>query len=528
MMIEIIVGTTYLHLFLSIYTVNTLKTDATTDVLFSGDTGLHPGKGNNSSITTNISIFSNSSPISCETIHRSMDEFPPDYFTEEQRRNGAVIFHLSIAFYGFILITVVCHDYFLPSVLYICSDLGISPDVAGATFMATATCTSELLLSVIGTFVTKSDLGVGTVVGSGVYNTLGVSACAGLAANRAVPVDRWPLFRDSGVYVTALTVLAAISIDNVIVWYEALVMLILYIGYFVFLFTQGKIIKAENNLKNGENSCCSRFASIFQRMKQLLFYRKSAPNEYQNITSVKSDTQAFHYGSGVRETMATIRESDQTTVVNDLIFHSAESLANDNVWSFVWWMFRLPVSVMLWVTIPDCRMKRELYPFTFVMSIVWVSVVTYILSWMLTICGNTFRINDIVMGMGVLAVGSSIPEVITSIINAQNGEGSMIISSALGSNTMDILLCLGLPWFIKSLLPVTMNGGPVQIETGSMFFNTICMIASVAILNVAAAVSRYQMYRSFGIMCLIGQVVVIAILIVNGLDAGKDEGTGQC
>lgn len=36
--------------------------------------------------------------------------------------------------------------------------------------------------------------------------------------------------------------------------------------------------------------------------------------------------------------------------------------------------------------------------------------------------GDTFRINDVVMGIGVLAVGSSIPEVVSAIINAQNGK----------------------------------------------------------------------------------------------------------
>jgi len=130
------------------------------------------------------------------------------------------------------------------------SDLGISPDVAGATFMAAATCTSELLVSVIGTFVTKSDLGVGTVVGSGVYNTLGVSACAGLAVSgRPIVVEKWPLIRDSAVYATSIAVLAVIAVDSVIVWYEALIMVTMFFGYFVFLFTQYKLVEAVEKWK---------------------------------------------------------------------------------------------------------------------------------------------------------------------------------------------------------------------------------------------------------------------------------------
>lgn len=105
------------------------------------------------------------------------------------------------------------------------------------------------------------------------------------------------------------------------------------------------------------------------------------------------------------------------------------------------------------------------------------------------------------------------------------GEGSMSISSALGSNTMDILLCLGLPWFVKCTLPMSMNGGPVTLQTDTLFFNCMCMIASVVILNVAAAISGYKMHKPFGVMCLVAQMVVIAALIINGLNVARDDGT---
>lgn len=106
----------------------------------------------------------------------------------------------------------------------------------------------------------------------------------------------------------------------------------------------------------------------------------------------------------------------------------------------------------------------------------------------------------------------------------------MSISNALGSNTMDILLCLGLPWLVKCLLPASMDGGPVRMETNSLFFNCVCMAASVVVLNVAAALSGFKMHRPFGVMCLAGQIVVIVLLIVNGLNAVGDTGAGadQC
>lgn len=65
--------------------------------------------------------------------------------------------------------------------------LNMSSDVAGATFMAAATSAPELFVNVIGTFITEGDIGVGTIVGSAVFNILAVSACCGIGAGMVSP-----------------------------------------------------------------------------------------------------------------------------------------------------------------------------------------------------------------------------------------------------------------------------------------------------------------------------------------------------
>lgn len=48
--------------------------------------------------------------------------------------------------------------------------------------MAMATTAPEFFINVVGTFLTESDIGIGTVVGSNMYNTLAVPAIGCLAA----------------------------------------------------------------------------------------------------------------------------------------------------------------------------------------------------------------------------------------------------------------------------------------------------------------------------------------------------------
>lgn len=58
-------------------------------------------------------------------------------------------------------------------------------DVGAAVFMATATATPEMFTNVISTFIAESDMGLGTIIGSLMWNILGVAAVSSLA-NRNV------------------------------------------------------------------------------------------------------------------------------------------------------------------------------------------------------------------------------------------------------------------------------------------------------------------------------------------------------
>ena len=64
------------------------------------------------------------------------------------------------------------------------TELNMSEDVVGATFMAAAVSSPDLFINIVGTFITEGDIGVGTVVGSGIFNGLAVPAFCGLFAGQ--------------------------------------------------------------------------------------------------------------------------------------------------------------------------------------------------------------------------------------------------------------------------------------------------------------------------------------------------------
>ncbi|VDK65553.1 unnamed protein product [Cylicostephanus goldi] len=102
-----------------------------------------------------------------------------------------------------------------------------------------------------------------------------------------------------------------------------------------------------------------------------------------------------------------------------------------------------PVLIPMWVTIPDVRRpeSRTWYPVTFVNSILWIAFFSYLMVWWANTIGETLGIPTEVIGLTILAAGTSIPDLITSVIVARKGLGDMAVSSSVGSNIFDV--CVG-------------------------------------------------------------------------------------
>ena len=65
---------------------------------------------------------------------------------------------------------------------------------------------------------------------------------------------------------------------------------------------------------------------------------------------------------------------------------------------------------------------RKLAPLSFVLCVSWIGVISYLVTWMITIIGFTIGVPDTVMGLSFLAVGTSIPEVFSSLIVCRQGK----------------------------------------------------------------------------------------------------------
>ncbi|RMZ93294.1 sodium potassium calcium exchanger 3-like, partial [Brachionus plicatilis] len=185
----------------------------------------------------------------------------------------------------------------------------------------------------------------------------------------------------------------------------------------------------------------------------------------------------------------------------------------------IFYIILFPVYLIFFFTIPDCR-RPTFRPFpryflTFFMSTVYLSCLSYLLVWMVVIICFTFGIPDTVAGLTILAFGTSVPEIISSIIVVKKGKGEMAISNSIGSNVFDILICLGLPWLISALSDLKK---PVKIYSQGIIYTVVVLLTTVVIFIVCFLISKWKLSKRLGLVLLFCWVVATTISCLFELD----------
>ena len=124
------------------------------------------------------------------------------------------------------------------------TSLGVSELVIGLTLVALGTSLPELAASVAASRRGEQDIAVGNVVGSNIFNILGVLALPGIIApgpvSHAVVVRDYPIMLGA----TLLLLFMAVNKRNIIGHKRGAALVVIFILYFVLLFVQPSFIQA--------------------------------------------------------------------------------------------------------------------------------------------------------------------------------------------------------------------------------------------------------------------------------------------
>lgn len=173
--------------------------------------------------------------------------------------------------------------------------------------------------------------------------------------------------------------------------------------------------------------------------------------------------------------------------------------ANATWFGLVKFVFLFPLVATLSLTIPDTRrpgLGKYCY-LSFFLSIVWIGVYSYFMvGWTETV-GATLGIPTFIMGLTFLAAGTSVPDLLSSVIVARMGEGDMAVSSSIGSNIFDILVGLPFPWTIYNL--VKPKGEYVTISAAGVWLNIMILLGMLLLIIVAIHFQGWKLTKCLGL-----------------------------
>ncbi|XP_036171703.1 sodium/potassium/calcium exchanger 4 isoform X2 [Myotis myotis] len=505
----------------------------------------------------------------------AIHEFPTDLFSNTERQHGAVLLHILGALYMFYALAIVCDDFFVPSLEKICEKLHLSEDVAGATFMAAGSSTPELFASVIGVFITHGDVGVGTIVGSAVFNILCIIGVCGLFAGQVVQLTWWAVCRDSVYYTLSVIVLIAFIYDEEIVWWEGLVLIILY-GFYILIMKYNVKIQAFFTIKQKAIANGNTVSSELEDVKEEPRYSKNPVVMVDEVMS--SSPPKFSFPEAGLRVMITNKFGPRTRlrmasriIINERqrLINSAngvsrkplqngrqENIKNGNIpmenpedppgeqqpqppppppppeaepveaaflspfsvpearGDKAKWVFTWPLIFLLGVTIPNCSKPRweKFFMVTFLTATLWIAVFSYLMVWLVTIIGYTFGIPDVIMGITFLAAGTSVPDCMASLIVARQGLGDMAVSNTIGSNVFDILVGLGIPWGLQTM--VINYGSTVKINSRGLVYSVVLLLGSVALTVLGIHLNKWRLDWKLGVYVLVLYAIFLCFSIM--------------
>lgn len=114
-----------------------------------------------------------------------------------------------------------------------------------------------------------------------------------------------------------------------------------------------------------------------------------------------------------------------------------------------------------------------------------------------------FGVSEAVIAVSIVALGTSLPELITSVIAAHKGEGDISIGNILGSNIFNFLIVGGVTALVK----------PFSLSKRIFTFDTPVMLL-ITVLLFTIVTTRKKIGRVEGVFYVLFYIVYIAVVYI--------------
>jgi K+-dependent Na+/Ca+ exchanger-like protein len=510
--------------------------------------------------------------------------------------NGGIILILIGLVIMFWSLAIICEEYFVPALHILCVELKIADDIAGATFMAAGASSPELFISFLGLFVQNSTIGVGTLLGSEIFNHMII--CAGsifYAKDGELKLNARIFTRECIAYLFSLiTLLFVVKSDFlmniestfdsttyhdclIVYWFGPIVLIVFYCVYILFLryfdviclyiypneipyeFPQSEYIHDTNSKKWIRRTSVTIPNSPGLEINQPIKFSENV-NPLNNIEDPQieipelypNNDQGNEFNKGnkmKKKSISNGKESEKSNITTDnnvnndnnvlkienlepIVIHASildlpkltlrteeniNSLyitIHDNI-TLGYHYLVYPIKFLMYYSIPDVKSHPSMqvyYKRAIVLSTVWLAILSFIMLTLCSILGDWIQVTPLQMGLTLSAIGTSFPNLWSSMIVASEGFGDMAVSNALGSNIFNTCIGLGLPLFLFISFNLHEENYS-QMTNGGVDILILLLIFILLIFYVIIALSNWKMKTWMSYVFVAGYVGTISFTL---------------
>lgn len=115
--------------------------------------------------------------------------------------------------------------------------------------------------------------------------------------------------------------------------------------------------------------------------------------------------------------------------------------------------------------------------------------------------GSSFGMSDNLIGLTIVALGTSLPELVTTVVAARKGENDLALGNVIGSNIFNLLLILGSASIVF----------PITVTSDAMLDMVVAVVASILVFSVAK--TKGNISKTEGVILLVAYASYFAYIM---------------
>lgn len=300
-------------------------------------------------------------------------------------------------------------DAFVEGAASVARKFNVPPMIIGLTIVAMGTSAPEAAVSITSSLAGQNDMSIANVVGSNLFNALGVLGVSAILAN--LSISKKDLHTSGVLLLVASILLAILGLNGDISRMDGVVLLILFIVFII------------NTIKGASKT--------------------EVTAEIEEGSEIAVSEVGVKVESGIKTILFIVLGAFGIVLGGDMVVDAASAV------------------------------------------------------------GKSFGMSENLVGMTIVALGTSLPEFVTSVTAIKKGETEMAIGNVLGSNLFNILFVLGLAATIM----------PLSVSTVTLI--DLLVLAFVTLITFVCMKKKYSLNKNHGIVFIVLYVVYMAYTIIR-------------